>query len=138
MLHLSLFRTFTVEPTNLSFSIKGTVLSQKDLIGKEDMVSIIIPEGITVIEEEAFKDCRLLSKVSLPSTLRKIEWWAFGWCHNLKIVEISDEISYIECWSRDKKFQITRFKSFSDLANTLQEGKEILLFREGEHRDYWE
>ena len=138
MLHLGLFRKFIVEPTDLSFSIKGTILSKKDLIGKEDMVSIIIPEGITVIEEGAFENCRVLSKVSLPSTLRKIEWWAFGWCHNLKSVEISDEISYIECWSKDKKYQITSFKPFSDLANKLQDGKEILSFREGEYRDYWE
>ncbi len=39
--------------------------------------SVIIPEGVETIEDNAFSDCTSLQKVSLPSTLKNIEKLAF-------------------------------------------------------------
>lgn len=50
--------------------------------------SIVIPEGITEIEELAFDNFRLKS-VTLPSTLVKIGKGAFKYCKNLTFVDFS-------------------------------------------------
>lgn len=53
-----------------------------------------ISEGITSIEEHAFKGCNL-SRLILPSTLREIKADAFGSCNNLQIVETASTTLHI-------------------------------------------
>lgn len=80
---------------------------------------IIIPEGISEISEDAFKNCNFLTHVkipnsvkkigslafyncfslkniTLPNSLKKIEFGAFKGCHNLQSVTIPNSVEKIE------------------------------------------
>ena len=65
----------------------GTFRSAKKLTGA------VVPEGITVLEEDAFGACRTLESVSLPSTLKAIGSYAFSGCVSLKEITIPDGVS---------------------------------------------
>lgn len=65
--------------------------------------SIVIPEGITHIEAEAFKDCEMLTDITIPGSVKSIGKDAFYKCNNLRNVNISDLESWctisLETWS---------------------------------------
>jgi len=52
---------------------------------RTDLVEVTIPEGVVVIEENAFSSCKNLRKVVLPSTLIRATN-AFSYCDSLKDV----------------------------------------------------
>ena len=54
-----------------------------------DKASLVIPEGVTVIEELAYGFCNKLQSVTLPSTLVTIERKAFCSCSELTNVDFS-------------------------------------------------
>jgi hypothetical protein len=47
--------------------------------------SVVIPEGITIIESNAFEKCEELTSVTLPSTIEKIQSDAFAGCTKLNL-----------------------------------------------------
>lgn len=51
------------------------------------ITSIIIPEGITVIDESTFSGCSVVTKITLPSTVTSIGYKAFNNC--LKLAELN-------------------------------------------------
>ena len=54
---------------------------------------LMIPEGVTAIDDWVFEDCGGIVTVNLPSTLRYIGEYAFGCCHNLATVNgLTDSI----------------------------------------------
>lgn len=65
--------------------------------------TVTFDEGAIEIGEEAFKDCKLLTKVQLPSTIREIGLKAFSGCNVLKSFRIPanvqkmDENVFAEC-----------------------------------------
>ena len=52
-----------------------------------DITSLVIPEGVTYIEEYAFSGCESLAWVSLPSTMETIGTAAFNNCTSLELVK---------------------------------------------------
>lgn len=52
-----------------------------------DITSLVIPEGVTYIEEYAFSGCESLISVSLPSTMESIGESAFNNCTSLELVK---------------------------------------------------
>ena len=58
--------------------------------------TIVIPEGITVICKDSFKNCVNIESVILPKTLKTIEENAFQSCANLKSVLIPFGITSIQ------------------------------------------
>ena len=74
---------FDVSDDHPSYCVKDGILYSKDMtkliqcmITKAGKVSI--PEGVTIIGEQAFYRCEKITAISLPSTLKKVERWAFG------------------------------------------------------------
>ena len=59
------------------------------------LVSIVIPEGVEVIGDYAFRYCRGLETITLPSTLKTIGSYAFEYCQSLLSVDIPDNVSTI-------------------------------------------
>lgn len=57
---------------------------------------ITIPEGVKVIEMEAFRQSPDLESVILPDSLIRIESYAFAQCTSLKDINIPEEISEIK------------------------------------------
>ena len=51
------------------------------------VTSVVIPEGVTYIEEYAFSGCESLAWVSLPSTMETIGTAAFNNCTSLELVK---------------------------------------------------
>lgn len=52
--------------------------------------TVALPEGITYIAPEVFRDCNVIKSVILPSTLRQIGDYAFSGCTRLRSVEFQD------------------------------------------------
>ena len=71
--------------SNLIISVNGEVIC-KCLADAEG--TITIPEGIVAIKQNAFKRCKTITKIVLPSTLKKIGSNAFYGCCSLRSVNI--------------------------------------------------
>ena len=56
---------------------------------------VVIEEGITSIENRAFKECINLKGISIPSSVTKIGSGAFYSCEALTEIEIPDGVTYI-------------------------------------------
>ena len=61
----------------------------------DNIVSIIIPPSITVIDREAFQGCTSLSNITLPQGLKTIGMRAFAGCHSLKALSIPEGLDTI-------------------------------------------
>lgn len=101
---------------NSDFIVKDGVLLKYDGVAKEvqipatlgihtvgvdafaenkEAVSVVVPEGITEIEERAFFGCGKLTKVSLPSTVTKIGSAAFS-SSAIKKMELPENLKELE------------------------------------------
>ena len=60
--------------------------------------SVIIPEGVNEIGYYAFRGCSSLETVSLPSTLTNIVTAAFEYCTSLRSIEIPASVTSIGTW----------------------------------------
>ena len=74
------------------YGTPGIVLQHVDhfLINGEEVVDLVIPEGVTKISEKAFYYCRSLRTVTIPSTLDTFGAHAFACCPNLENVTFSE------------------------------------------------
>ncbi len=61
-----------------------------------ELVSVIIPEGITTIEVDAFWMCRKLASINIPNSVTSIESGAFAQCDSLKTVFIPASVLNLE------------------------------------------
>ncbi len=59
----------------------------------------VIPDGITNIEQGAFREKHSLKEVKIPSSVTKIETWTFYNCKSLKSVNIASNEIKIERWA---------------------------------------
>lgn len=56
---------------------------------------VVIPDGVTEIEDEVFRDCRSLKTVVMPDGIVRIGAHAFLGCESLAGIEIPDSVSEI-------------------------------------------
>ncbi len=61
----------------------------------ENLQSVVIPEGITIIRSEAFAFCPALTSITLPSTIREIAEQAFYSCSSLTTITIPNTVERI-------------------------------------------
>lgn len=57
--------------------------------------SIVIPEGVTLIDEAAFAGCTNLKNVTIPSTVESFGAAAFRDCENLESITIPEDVTTI-------------------------------------------
>lgn len=76
--------------------------------GKELVGNIIIPNGVTSINNFAFKGCTKITSVTLPEGVISIEENAFSNCSNLASINIPNSVTSIESYA---------FNSCSSLSN---------------------
>lgn len=62
---------------------------------KDDVIEILIDEGITEIGVNAFRDFKKLKRVSLPKTLKRIHGHAFYNCCNLSEIQSDKNFCYV-------------------------------------------
>ena len=92
-----------------------------------DIKEIVIPEGVTNIEDNAFEGCVDLTTITLPGSLKHIGRGAFADCKKLKNVVVPDSISTIACWGERRVWKTEMDKPFTDLAQHLIKGLEMEL-----------
>ncbi len=70
------------------FKISGTILDR--YVGKGG--AVVIPDGITEIGAEAFKNSRITS-ITIPTSVTSVGYWAFGNCKSLISITIGEPSS---------------------------------------------
>ena len=73
------------DPWQLSFN--------KRINGWENLKTVIIPEGVTVIGEQVFMNCVNLTKVVIPDTVTEISYQAFAGCTRLVDIKLPDGVT---------------------------------------------
>ena len=63
------------------------------------LVSVEIPDGVTVIERSAFADCNSLKSVVIPSKVTSIGDFAFNVCLGMTSIEIPASVTSIGEWA---------------------------------------
>lgn len=80
-------------PSSILFEGKShpvVCITQGAFKNNRTIKTLFIEEGITEIQEEAFKGCTMLTYVSLPSTLKEIKDKAFSGCIRLQSVTLQE------------------------------------------------
>ena len=75
----------------LRFSGEPYVRTNED----EHATSIDIPEGVTIIPDRCFSECKSLVNITLPSTIKKIGKNAFYYCSSLISIDIPEGVTII-------------------------------------------
>lgn len=79
--------------------IGGYDYIQSGIFNSSEIEKLIIGDGIRVIGGNAFKNCKKLNYVRLPSTLQKIYTNAFYGCTSLTKLHIPSSVRYIESYA---------------------------------------
>ncbi len=83
------------EETEIVIPDGVTVIGDQACSSFRHLKSIIIPEGVTEIRHVAFGNCESLQHITLPSTLRTIGYGAFQNCFALEKITIPDGVEVI-------------------------------------------
>lgn len=79
--------------------INDTVIGSHLFANRTDLLEVVIPEGITRIEENAFIGCPNLQSIILP-----------------------ESITDIDCWDEGRAWKISLGKPFNNLPGYLKKG----------------
>ncbi len=79
----------------LIYACKSTTIPSSVIVGKNAfrdcaITDIVVPEGVTTIEQLAFNYCASLKTVSLPTTLTTIGDCAFQGCSSMESIVVAD------------------------------------------------
>ena len=74
---------------------RNQVISASDLT----QTSLIIPEGITSIDIQAFEGYRNLVSIHIPKSVSSIGSAAFALCSGLESIDIPDDVTLIDGWA---------------------------------------
>ncbi len=92
-------------------NIEGNRIEYRMFADREKLTSIILPETLEYIDEEAFINCRGLTSIDIPASVKGIRNYAFMYCNNLAEVTgmegLSDNNSY-EAWDVFQGTAITK------------------------------
>jgi len=120
---MSSCRTTKDTPWNIEATDQFNDSEGKSLYDRISWVRI--DEGVTSIGENAFKQCEMLSKVALPSTLEHIDDEAVYSCNNLTEITIPSSVIYLGinvfCNGGEGTLESVTF-----LGNIPENGDEIL------------
>jgi len=134
-----------------SITLPSSLIKVDDSFGENrNLRELVINEGPKEIGVTAFTNCVSLEKVSIPSTVTKIENWAFSGCSNLRDVQLKSEIAvfsntnqlgkvFTRCSSLERiKFETIskRLKAIIQIQNQLvgRSGSEIASRTEAENK----
>ncbi len=94
------------------------ILPNRAFINCRFLESVSIPNGITSIPEQAFDGCSNLTEVNIPSSVKSIEYDAFRNCTSLKRLVVPNSVT-----SMDNPFSGQDGDTFFKLDITLVVGK---------------
>ncbi|MBO7395812.1 MAG: leucine-rich repeat domain-containing protein [Ruminococcus sp.] len=105
-----------------------------------DIVSVQIPESVTLIGEDAFMDCASLEEVNIPEAVTGIDRGAFVACTSLTEITIPQNVAYVReeaftacegltslrILNPDLKYENWGLEDLPDLVIYAPEGSEVL------------
>ena len=65
-----------------------TEIERESFKNQQELTSVAIPEGVTVIGKDAFCGCSGLATITIPNTVNTLESGAFGYCDGLVSVTV--------------------------------------------------
>ena len=86
------------------------------------LTSVTIPNGVTTIGGDAFSDCSSLTSVTIPNSVTTIGGWAFSGCTNLQKVNIGKSVKAIGKYAFDYCTSITQISSEAVVPPTCESG----------------
>lgn len=72
-----------------------TYISENVFKENEDITSIVIPEGVTEIHSDDFYKCESLKSIIIPGTVKEIDEYAFAYCESLENVVLNEGLETI-------------------------------------------
>ena len=85
--------------TEMSLPEKGTSLSGYSIgqyaFSSTSLTTIVLPNGLTQIDQYAFSYCGLLTEIEIPSTLVTIGKYSFVGCNRLTELHLTDSVTWI-------------------------------------------
>lgn len=67
----------------------------KGAFKNSDIQTVVIPERITSVGDEAFRDCKNLVSVTLPNSMEVVPDWIFAGCEKLESVTFGNNVTEI-------------------------------------------
>lgn len=95
--HAELYKTKkTITKAIIPSSVKGLPVTKIDGFAyREQLVSVVIPDTVTTIQEGAFYGCSSLVSISIPDSVTEIERTAFSNCSALESINLPDSLTII-------------------------------------------
>lgn len=112
-----------------------------DKFENKEMTGVVIGEGYSTIDMNAFKDCDSLISVTIPSSLERIDADAFAGCSALQKIIVKGTLNEVDCWFGNRRVaKITLHNPSSDyLVENLKKGYAMDLYFDGRYRDdFWD
>lgn len=103
---------FTGDKSLKSFTIPDGVTSidNEAFKGCSSLTSIKIPDSVTSIGDSAFADCSSLTSIKIPDRVTEINKGAFWFCSNLTSVTIGNAVEYIGNFAFEGCSKLTSIK----------------------------
>ena len=98
------------DPVVLELADDWTSVPASAFYGCNGLVSLIIPEGVQYIYDQAFQNCQYLEKVVLPTTLIQVYNYGFNNCIRLSDVNFEEALSLLRL----------DYQSFSDCDSLVE------------------
>ena len=85
--------TTVTDETGVQFAVKG--VGYEAFQGRQGLVSVVLPEGLTKIWDRGFNECGNIERVILPSTLENIYQGAFMNCTSLAEITLPSGLTKV-------------------------------------------
>ncbi len=99
-----------------------------------DLVSIVIPDTVTIIESEAFRECDCLEKVTLSKQLKIIDDEAFYSCESLAYIDLPGSLKNIG----DRAFDYCKSLTTIELPDNVNLGFVYMEVYKRLYNPFWE
>lgn len=92
--HAELYKTKkTITKAIIPSSVKGLPVTKIDGFAyREQLVSVVIPDTVTTIQEGAFYGCNSLVSISIPDSVTEIERTAFSNCSAIESIDLPNSL----------------------------------------------
>ncbi|ELP84346.1 hypothetical protein EIN_278060 [Entamoeba invadens IP1] len=92
--------------SSVTFNSKEiTSIPRGCFLGCENLSNIVLPEGVTELQDECFFGCKSLKKIVLPSTVVSIGKYSFSECDQLTSIEIPSNVKNLDLLFKDNCFE---------------------------------
>ena len=92
------------------------IIGERCFFGKEQLKTVLCPEGLVEIREQAFAGCVTLQNIVLPETVKRVERGAFAECRKLLKCNSLKQAEYIGEYAFRRCFQLKPFDPWPEKA----------------------